>query len=248
MVLDPTRPKIFLKSLRPYCPRRERPRNPPSRRRKGFQVNKSKMLRLLSSPVLLLVVGCSTHVASLRYKPTEKLVVRAKRIQPVTIGNFADNRGTDPYLLGAIRGGVGIDLKNILADKPVSELVRAAFVEALAARKITEATATSRVAIEGTIVKLDCSYLFNREAHVQLQVNVLSLPARTVIFSKFYGTDNEEGGRGGRHSRRHRSPYTVAAKNAESDPRQGDDRPCVSRGAHETADRLSSTEEIEGPW
>lgn len=150
----------------------------------------------LSSPVLLLVVGCSTHVASLRYKPTEKLVVRAKRIQPVTIGNFADNRGTDPYLLGAIRGGVGIDLKKILADKPVSELVRAAFVEALAARKITEATATSRVAIEGTIVKLDCSYLFNREAHVQLQVNVLSLPARTVIFSKFYGTDNEEGGRG----------------------------------------------------
>lgn len=196
MVLDPTRPKIFLKSLRPYCPRRERPRNPPSRRRKGFQVNKSKMLRLLSSPVLLLVVGCSTHVASLRYKPTEKLVVRAKRIQPVTIGNFADNRGTDPYLLGAIRGGVGIDLKKILADKPVSELVRAAFVEALAARKITEATATSRVAIEGTIVKLDCSYLFNREAHVQLQVNVLSLPARTVIFSKFYGTDNEESGRG----------------------------------------------------
>jgi len=38
-----------------YCPRRERPRNPPSRRRKGFQVNKSKMLRLLSFPVLILL-------------------------------------------------------------------------------------------------------------------------------------------------------------------------------------------------
>ena len=147
-------------------------------------------------PLLLPMFGCSTHIVAIRYQPTGNLAAGAESAQPVAVGNFADNRGTDSRWLGAIRGGYGNVLKKLLTDEPTSAIVRAAFVAALAVRKIPEGTPTARVAIEGTIIKLDCSYYFNREAHAHLQVNVVSLPARTVIFSQSYRTDNTESGIG----------------------------------------------------
>jgi hypothetical protein len=147
-------------------------------------------------PLVLLLFGCSTHVAAIKYQPTRYFLIEAKDAHPVTVGNFADNRGTDSRWLGAIRGGFGQVIKRLLTDEPTSAVVQGAFVAALTARKIPEGNSSARVAIEGTIIKLDCSYFFNREAHAHLQVNVLSLPIRTLIFSQSYRTDNRESGVG----------------------------------------------------
>lgn len=152
-------------------------------------------------PLVLLLFGCSTtHVVSIKYEPTRDLVIGTKDVHPVKVGNFADNRGTDSRWLGAIRGGYGNVLKKLLTDESTSTsaVVQAAFVAALAARKIPDDTPTpaARVTIEGVIDKLDCSYFFNREAHAHLQVNVVSLPSRTLVFSQSYRTDNTESGVG----------------------------------------------------
>jgi hypothetical protein len=112
------------------------------------------------------------------------------------VGSFTDDRGTEPDWLGAIRGGYGNPLKKLRTDKPTSEVVEAAFRDALQTRKMLGSKATSNISIQGSITKFDCSYYFNREAHAHLLVNVVSIPSRTVLFSRSYTTDNKESGVG----------------------------------------------------
>lgn len=144
----------------------------------------------------LLAFGCSPYVPLIRYEPTQALVASPQVSQAVVV-TFADNRGTDAHWLGAVRNGVGAVVKKLLTDRPTSEVVRDAFVEALAARKITESESKARIAIKGTIIKFDCSTVVNYEAHAHLQVNVVSLPSGELIYSQSYRTDNTESGFGG---------------------------------------------------
>jgi len=148
-------------------------------------------------PITLLMFGCAPYVPSIRYEPPQELMVGQQVNLSIEVGAFADNRGTDSHWLGAVRNGVGAVVKKLLTEKPTSEVVRAAFIEALAARGITESKSTARIAIEGTIIKFDCSTLFDYEAHAHLKVDVVSLPTRAVIFSKSYRTDNTMDGFGG---------------------------------------------------
>src|ERR1700722_13668073 len=141
--------------------------------------------------------GCSTHLESVKYSPSSAStsIVGPEITTPVGVGNFSDNRGTDPRWLGAIRGGYGNVLKRIETDKPGSEVVHDAFIAALDARKIPMSS-NPPVLIEGTITKMDCSYYFNKEFHAHFHVTVASLPTRAVVFQNDYVTDRNEGGVG----------------------------------------------------
>jgi hypothetical protein len=98
------------------------------------------------------------------------------------VGAFTDDRGTDANWLGAIRGGYGNPLKKLYTDRPVSEVVEQAFSDALKARKLLGDRQNAKVEVTGEIIKFDCSYYFNREAHAHLLVKVLSLPSRMLVF------------------------------------------------------------------
>lgn len=145
-------------------------------------------------PLIISTIGCSTHMVSVRYQPTGQIVSNAPGDASVTVGRFSDDRGTDSNWLGAIRGGYGNPLKKLRTDKPTNEMVEAAFADALQARNMLGTKDNSKVTIEGNIVKFDCSYYFNREAHAHLVVKVVLLPSRALIFSRTYKTDNTESG------------------------------------------------------
>jgi Short C-terminal domain len=143
------------------------------------------------------VSGCSTHLESVKYTPSSgsMSIVGPPITSPVGVGNFTDNRGTDPRWLGAIRGGYGNVLKRIESDKPSTEVVHDGFVAALEARKIPT-SGSSPVMIEGSITKMDCSYFFNKEFHAHFHVTVASMPTRAVVFQQDYVTDRDEPGSG----------------------------------------------------
>jgi hypothetical protein len=147
-------------------------------------------------PLIISTIGCSTHMVSVRYQPTNQIVSNTPGEASVTVGRFSDDRGTESNWLGAIRGGYGNPLKKLRTDQPTNEMVEAAFADALQARNMLGTKDTSKVAIEENITKFDCSYYFNREAHAHLLVKVVLLPSRALIFSRTYKTDNTESGVG----------------------------------------------------
>jgi len=157
-----------------------------------MRVRRFILTALLSSAI----VGCSTHIESVKYQPTDLASNSVSGEASAVVGSFADDRGTNANWLGAIRGGYGNPLKKLYTDRPVSEVVEQAFTDALQARKLLGDTQNAKVEITGEVIKFDCSYYFNREAHAHLLVKVLSLPSHTLIFSRAYQTDNKEGGWG----------------------------------------------------
>jgi hypothetical protein len=94
------------------------------------------------------------------------------------------------------KGSYGNPLKRLYTDKPVSDVVEQAFSDALQTRKLLGDMQNATVEIAGDVIKFDCSYYFNREAHAHLLMKVLSLPSHNLVFSRAYRTDNEEGGWG----------------------------------------------------
>lgn len=157
-----------------------------------MQIRRSSLIALLISGT----IGCSTHFESVKYQPTDLASSSASGEVSAVVGLFEDDRGTNANWLGAIRGGYGNPLKKLYTEKPVSEVVEQAFTDALQTRKLLGDKQNAKVEITGDVVKFDCSYYFNREAHAHLLVKVLSLPSHSLVFSRAYLTDNKEGGWG----------------------------------------------------
>lgn len=143
----------------------------------------------------LLLSACSTHLVPIKYEPS-RAIVTPDKIAPVASVHATDNRNAGHDWVGAIRGGYGNPIKKLRTSEPIGDVVTAAFVEALRARRMLGTADSSNKAVEISIVKFDCSYYFNREAHAHLQVTVLSLPDHASLFSKLYVTDNTEPGVG----------------------------------------------------
>ena len=160
----------------------------PLKRGPEMRIRRSSLIALL----VLGTIGCSTHIETVKYQPTELTSSSASGQVPVVVGTFVDDRGTNANWLGAIRGGYGNPLKKLYTDRPVNEVVEQAFIDALQTRKLLGNTQNARAEITGEVIKFDCSYYFNREAHAHLLVNVLSLPSRRVLFSRTYQTDSKE--------------------------------------------------------
>ena len=156
-----------------------------------------RILRFSLIALLILgTIGCSTHIETVKYQPTDLISSSASGQGSAVVGPFVDDRGTNENWLGAIRGGYGNPLKKLYTDRPVSEVVKQAFTDALQTRKLLGDTQNARVEVAGEVIKFDCSYYFNREAHAHVLVKVLSLPSHRVLFSRAYQTDNKEGGWG----------------------------------------------------
>lgn len=146
--------------------------------------------------VALTCPGCSTHMTTLRYIPQSGRVENATLNSQIALGSVTDERGTGSNWLGAIRGGYGNPIKKLRTDKDTSAAVAAVFTEALRARNLLGTNESSRTALDIRITKLDCSYYVNREAHAHINVQLVALPMRTVLFAKSYRTDNTESGVG----------------------------------------------------
>ena len=148
---------------------------------------------LFASFLVLFLGGCSTYVVSIRYEPTAQIVANAPGQVMATVGSFTDERGEDSNWLGAIKGPEN-SLKTLRTVKPIKEMVEIAFTDALRVRNMLGTKENSKVAIEGKIMKFDCNYYVNREAHAYLQVNVVASPSRALLFSNVYRTDKNEWG------------------------------------------------------
>lgn len=157
------------------------------------------MIRCIALCLMLLTLGgcASTHTVPLHYRAPEGTTA-LPAASGVSVGSFADRRGTDARWVGAIRGGYGNVLKKLLTPDATAEVVRQAFQAALQARSVPVAVEGSGtgVRIEGEILKLDCSYFFNREAHAHLLVRVKSADGQRELYARTIQTDNSEGGVG----------------------------------------------------
>ena len=150
------------------------------------------MFKKLSIALALsLLAACSTTNVGLKYAPQAAVKKVANAAPSVTIGDFLDQREDASNWLGAIRGGYGNPLKNLEADRPVAEMVKAAFSEALRARGINIGEA-GRNQITGVVKRLDCNQYVRREAYADIEIAVLDNTSQQR-FVRTYSASNVEG-------------------------------------------------------
>jgi len=143
---------------------------------------------------VLVLSGCSTTEVDLIYDAsavTNPPVGVAPKSVKILMVN--DGRGTDPFWLGAIRGGFGNPLKTLKTKKPVKEVVEKAFAEGLRSRGLL-ASSEGKFGMEVIINKLDCSQYVRREAHVRIFVSLVELSSSRTVYARDINVDNVTGG------------------------------------------------------
>jgi uncharacterized lipoprotein YajG len=151
------------------------------------------MIQRATALLCCIVLGaCGTTSVGLKYAPPATVSKAASSAKPVLVGTFTDSRGEPANWLGAIRGGFGNPLKNLESDKPVSEIVGAAFVDALRARGVVVDQGPTTARLTGTIKQLDCNQYARREANAELEVRVVAAGGE-VRFTKTYSTTRVDG-------------------------------------------------------
>lgn len=127
---------------------------------------------LLLSMLSLGLTACGTTQMSMPYSPTAQPVSVGRPV--VALGTVTDRREDgreDPNWIGTVRGGFGNPLKRLEAPVPVSEVVRQAFSDALAARGML-ATGTPRYLLSVDIIQFKSDQVGRREATVEFQVTL----------------------------------------------------------------------------
>lgn len=127
---------------------------------------------LLLSMLGLGLTACGTTQMSMPYSPTAQPVSVGRPV--VALGTVTDRREDgreDPNWIGTVRGGFGNPLKRLEAPVPVSEVVRQAFSDALAARGML-ATGAPRYLLSVDIIQFKSDQVGRREATVEFQVTL----------------------------------------------------------------------------
>lgn len=116
----------------------------------------------------LLLAACGNTATSLPYThDVSALPLGAPTIGTITVTDARTEK--DPTYLGAIRGGYGNPLKTLVAARPISEEVQAAFRSALAGRHMLGAgPETLRV----KILKLSVNQYLRRDASAAFDVEL----------------------------------------------------------------------------
>ena len=136
---------------------------------------------------VLAVSACSTTRVSLPYAAGAGGTPTAPTASPmVSVGSFSDRRGTDPHWLGAIRGGFGNPLKTIELENTASDVMAAAFSQALASRGLLATGPTGRYTLSGVIQKFDCSQYVRREAHADIVVTITEAATGKVVLDQTF--------------------------------------------------------------
>jgi hypothetical protein len=133
----------------------------------------------------------------LRYEPIAAVKVEPDAKAVAVVGTITDLRHEeDPRWFGAIRGGFGNPLKKLTGDRPMNETVAQSLSDALKERGLLGSSDGAAVRVEGSIQALECNYYFNRDAHAQLQLNLVDAKSGVLLYSQSQRTDNSEGGVG----------------------------------------------------
>lgn len=122
----------------------------------------------------VLLSACGTTTYTMPYAPTGPV---ASGRAPGPVARVAEAHNTrrtgqeDPAWIGTIRGGYGNPVKAVQADRPLTEVVRAAVNDALAARGWLAAQ-EPKVDVIVTIVEFDANRYARSEATVALEVRL----------------------------------------------------------------------------
>lgn len=97
-------------------------------------IGRHRLLAITGTVALLVLTGCSVTEVNPAYKPKEAVERVRQDTAKLTIGSFADRRGTEPEWLGEIRGKY-IYPKAVLETRdPVSTIVRDMVIRGAKAR------------------------------------------------------------------------------------------------------------------
>jgi hypothetical protein len=144
-----------------------------------------------------ILCGCSTTTATLRYEPIDPVKIEPDARPIAVVGTITDLRNEgDPRWFGAIRGGYGNPLKRLQGEVPMNQVVARSLSDALKDRELLESGDGAAVRVEGSIQVLDSNYYFNRDAHVQLLLNLVDAKSGALLYSQSQKTDNSESGVG----------------------------------------------------
>ncbi len=137
------------------------------------------------------LAGCGTTAVGLKYQAPAGLSRAAASAPATLVGSFDDKRGEPATWLGAIRGGFGNPLKNLESDRPVAEVVQAAFADGLKARGVPVVASAGARQLRGVIKKLECNQLLSRESTVEIELSVLDASGRVLATRSFKSTKSE---------------------------------------------------------
>lgn len=122
----------------------------------------------------ILLSACGTTTYTMPYAPTGP-VASGQAPGPVArvleVHNVRRTGQEDPAWIGTIRGGYGNPLKAVQADRPITEVVRAAMSDALAARGWMAAQ-DPKVDVIVVIVEFDANRYARSEATVNLEMKL----------------------------------------------------------------------------
>ena len=151
-----------------------------------------KHLRALSVLSLALALcACNTTTpVSMQYDAS---AITAPKGNPVVAVSTVTSKRekSDPYALGAILGGFGNPLQTITSEVPVTDVVKTLVTDGLKARNLASPNPKYNMTID--ILRLDCSQLVRREAHVDLAVTVQNASTQEVVFNKGARSDKTNG-------------------------------------------------------
>jgi uncharacterized lipoprotein YajG len=151
----------------------------------------ARILRLFATLAVTTLAACGTTRAGISYAPS--MSVTKATSAPVSVGSFIDARGEQQSnWAGAIRGGFGNPLKVLELDRPVADVVRTAFADALLARGVGPAAAGSGAQLSGVVRKFDCDQYVRREATVEIELTVLGAGGQSK-FTRVYRSNNVDG-------------------------------------------------------
>ena len=148
--------------------------------------------RILLAAFITTLCACSTTKVDLKYSADSPVTKVSTAVPPLMLGTFLDQRSESSNWLGAIRGGFGNPLKNLESERPVAELVRAAFADGLRARGVVVDEASAQRQITGVIKRLDCSQYVRREAYANIEITVID-KAGQKRFARTYAAENVDG-------------------------------------------------------
>lgn len=140
------------------------------------------MRRIFALSLLCLgLAACGTTQMPMTYAPTVQPVAVARPM--VALGGVTDQRQDgreNPYWIGTIRDGFGIPMKRLEASSPVTEVVRQAFADALAARGML-GPAAPRYVLNVTILQFDANQYSRREATAEFTVTLTTSSNAPVL-------------------------------------------------------------------
>jgi hypothetical protein len=131
------------------------------------------------------LAACGTTQVAMPYTPAVPPVAQPGAIPVIAVGSVLDRRNDGreaPNWIGTMRDGFGIPMKRIDAPVPVTQVVKQAFTDGLAARGLLAAGAP-RYLMNIEIQEFSSNQYKRREATADFRVSLVRNPDGTPIYA-----------------------------------------------------------------